>query len=205
MVVSVKIAPLDAVAASHLDQAAGATVIFALPAVSQATLVQVDDGHSTHSMTWKLSISSRWKVSSSPVIGSHPISASCCPTDVTRIAVTTYSVPRRESATFSPFRAAFSNWSMRSVVQRISDINPANHDDYPTKRSALRGLSRAGPHLNMTHWSRSDPADHGCTGGSFLPERGQDSRFILGWNGQEQTARSLRVATQIAVCRAQLG
>src|SRR5688572_13992515 len=106
---AVEVPALDAGAGPGFNQAPVSTLILSLSSIAQAALVQVHHRDTAHSMTWKLSISWSRKVRSSPVIGSRPIRTSSRPSVVTRSATTIYSVPRRESATRRPLRAACSS------------------------------------------------------------------------------------------------
>src|SRR5439155_19010727 len=99
--------------------------------------------------TAKVSSSRSRKPSSSPVIGSRPWSSSSRPLVSRRSATTTYSVPRRRSATRRRSRTA------RSRASNASGVSERN--------SRIGGTPRSG-HADPSHRSAHHAADHGRRG-----------------------------------------
>src|SRR5918999_201306 len=126
-------------------------------------------------------------------MGSQPISASWFSTEVMRTAWTTYSVPRRDRTTRSPFLAAVSSWSMRSTVQRICD-----NDD-------LTLCIHPAPDPNVTRGAVANSADNGRRRGLLGAQLRQQRLLILGRYHQEQPAGRLGVDAEIPVGHTERG
>src|SRR5690606_20784745 len=118
-----EIAAADAPRGAHLDQAASPTGIVTGLAVAEARFIEMNHGHrqclaAQLSSTWKCSSSSSTNNISSPVIARYALSASRPRCVVSDDATTTYSLPRRRSATRLRRSTACSSCSIRDGVQR---------------------------------------------------------------------------------------